>query len=311
MKNNTIVSASDMNYRWGVWLLVASIRKSGMDEPVLIGTYNWSEQWIEDICRFPGVKTVPLPGGDKRSVTCQKPEIMLKADSEFITWVDCDGIFTGNCSDRLSGRENEIYIRSRTPSEVVELYRRERSPGDNPEEIPPAVLDIWRRDVGNLNEPRRKRSCSAGIIGIHRSRLDFLRKWREQMMHALPPDVGVVNKGNIGYFQTDDSVLNSLLLFAADAPDITADYRADDLTGPYYIHFAFNPKPWIMWNPTALRHYSRVQDTAEWAEAAGFQPREPRPYTLNRRRERLSRALAPFSRNIHRAKKLKRKLLGR
>jgi len=49
MKNNTIVAASDMNYRWGVWLLIASIRKAGMDEPILIGTFNWTDEWIEDI----------------------------------------------------------------------------------------------------------------------------------------------------------------------------------------------------------------------------------------------------------------------
>ena len=310
MKNNTIVAASDMNFRWGVWLLIASIRKAGMDEPILIGTFNWTDEWIEDICKFPDVKTVPLPGGDKRSVTCQKPEIMLKADSEFITWVDCDGIFTGNCSDRLGAAENEIYIRSRTPSEMVGLYRKERSPGDNVEEIPPAILNIWRHDVGGLNEPRRKRSCSAGIIGIHHSRLDFLRKWKEQMINVLPMNVGVVSKGNIGYFQTDDSVLNSLLLFAADAPVITANYRADNLAEPHYIHFAFNPKPWLMWNPTAMPHYSRVQEVTEWGAAAGFLPREPRPYTLNRRWKWLSAALAPLAPNIHRAKKLKRKLMG-
>lgn len=309
MNNNTIVAASDMNYAWGVWLLIASIRKAGMDEPILIGTYNWSQEWIEDICKFPGVKTVALSGVDKRSVTCQKPEIMLKADNDFITWVDCDGIFTGNCSDRLSGGENEIYIRSRVASEVVELYRRERSEGDNLEEIPPAVLDIWHRDVGELDEPRRKRSCSAGIISIHKSRLDFIRKWREQMMKVLPLRVDVVDKGNIGYFQTDDSVLNSLLLFAADAPQITTEYKADDLKGPHYIHFAFNPKPWIMWNKTAWRHYSLVQDIAEWAEAAGYQPRESRPYTLNRKMRWLSRALMPWARSFARAKNLKKRIV--
>jgi hypothetical protein len=311
MKNNTIVSASDMNYRWGVWLLVASIRKANMDEPVLIGTYNWSKEWIEDIHKFPNVETVDLPAMDRRSVTCQKPEIMLRADNEFVTWVDCDGIFTGNCSDRLSGMGNEIYIRSRTPSEVVELYHRKRAPNDDPEEIPVAILDIWRRDVGELSEPRRKRSCSAGIICVHKSRLDFLGKWRAQMMKILPPGVDVVAKGNIGYFQTDDSILNSLLLFAADAPEITTDYRADDLTGPHYIHFAFNPKPWIMWNPRALRHYSLALDIVEWAESAGYSPRAPRPYTLNRDKEWLARMLAPFSRNVNRFKKLKRKVLGR
>lgn len=310
MKNNTIVAASDMNYRWGVWLLIASIRKAGMDEPILIGTFNWTDEWIEDICKFPDVKTVPLPGGDKRSVTCQKPEIMLKADSEFITWIDCDGILSGNCSDRLCGGENEIYLRSRTPSEVLNLYVKERTAGDNPEEVPAPILDIWRRDVGELEEPRRKYGCSAALIGIRASTKPFLQKWRDQMLKVLPSDVGVVAKRNIAYFQTDESVLNSLLLFAQDAPEVTAEYRVDNVAEPHYIHFSFNPKPWLMWNPTAMPHYSRVQEVTEWAAAAGFLPREPRPYTLNRRWKWLSAALAPLAPNIHRAKKLKRKLMG-
>ena len=36
MKNNTIVTAGDRNYLWGLFLLIASLRKNGMDEPVMI-----------------------------------------------------------------------------------------------------------------------------------------------------------------------------------------------------------------------------------------------------------------------------------
>ena len=32
MKNNTVVTAGDINYLWGIFLLIASMRKNGMDE---------------------------------------------------------------------------------------------------------------------------------------------------------------------------------------------------------------------------------------------------------------------------------------
>ena len=47
MKNNTVVTIGDINYLWGIFLLVASIRKSGMDEPILVGT-----QKFDDYCNL-------------------------------------------------------------------------------------------------------------------------------------------------------------------------------------------------------------------------------------------------------------------
>jgi len=131
MKNNTIVAASDMAYAWGVWLLIASIRKAGMDEPILIGTYGWNENWIKNICKFDNVKTIALPVEDKRCVTCTKPDIILKAETDFITWIDCDGILTGNMSELLFDPDtNVIYVRARVPAESRELYSNERKKAD-------------------------------------------------------------------------------------------------------------------------------------------------------------------------------------
>ena len=38
MKNNTIITAGDRNYLWGIFLMIASLRRNGMDEPVIVGT---------------------------------------------------------------------------------------------------------------------------------------------------------------------------------------------------------------------------------------------------------------------------------
>lgn len=308
MSKNTVVTACDRNYAWGVWLLVVSMRQHGMTEPVLVGTYDWPQEWLEDIRRVPGVSTVALSTDDKRSVTCSKPVIMLKAETEFVTWVDCDGIFAGNCSDRIIGEAHCLYLRPRIPIEIIELYHRERSPGDPPDTIPPKILSIWQRDVGERQEPSRLFSCSAGIISAHRSQRAFIEKWRQQMLKVLPTDVAVVNSDSIAYFQTDDSVLNSLLCFAADAPPISEKYLADRTDGSYYAHFAFNPKPWQMWTPYALRFYQQVLDTVEFGSSAGWLPRADLPYTLKRGNQLLCRLLAPLARNVMRGKKLRRRM---
>ncbi len=309
MNNNTIVTASDMNYAWGVWLLVASIRKSGMDEPILIGTFNWTDEWIEDICKFPGVKTVALPGNDKRNVTCQKPEIMMRAEGEFITWIDCDGVLSGNCSDILTGQKNELFVRSRLPEELVTLYPR--LPGENPLEIPQRILDVWQRDVGEKTTPARRYGCTAALVGIHSSYKPFLQKWKDLMLSALPFDVEIVDRGNTAYFQTDESVLNAVTLFAEDAPVFAANYKMDDQSRAHYIHFGYqyNPKPWLMWNSKAMRFYDLIQDIVDWAVANGYEPKMPRPYTLRRENKWLSALMSPIAQPLMRAKNFKKRTM--
>ncbi|NLF93375.1 MAG: hypothetical protein GX564_05760 [Oligosphaeraceae bacterium] len=312
MAKNTVVTACDRNYAWGVWLLAVSMRQHGMTEPLLVGTYDWPQEWIDDIRRIPGVSTVPLPTEDKRCVTCSKPVIMLAAETEFVTWVDCDGIFAGNCSARIIGEEGSLYLRPRVPAEIRELYHRERMPGDPPESIPPGILSIWQRDVGERQDPVRQFSCSTGIICAHRSQRPFIEKWRQQILKVLPADVAVVHRDSIAYFQTDDSVLNSLLCFAAEAPPVTGKYLADRQDGAgHYIHFAFNPKPWQMWTGYALRFYAQVLTTVEYGAAAGWLPRAELPYTLQRRYQWLCRMLAPFAATVARTKKMRRKISSR
>ncbi len=311
MKNNTIVTASDVNYVWGVWLLIASIRKAGMDEPILVGTYNWPQQWKDDILKFDGVELSELPATDKRCVTCSKPEIGLRAGTEYITWLDCDGILTGNCSDVLVSQPGEICIRPRTGPEIEASFRSQRKPGEEPGDIPSAVLDIWRRDVGERKEPRRKRGCSTGVFTVHRSAAPFLQKWIDQMKKVLPSDVKIVADGSIAYFQTDDAVLNSLLLFADDAPEISAEYHVDDTSRALFIHFGFNPKPWVMWNPQSFRFYDRTMEIIDWALANGYAPKAELPYSYRKGYRWFYHLAAPFARVYYKWMKIKRKLAAR
>lgn len=304
MKNNTVVTACDQNYAWGAWLLACSMRKHGMDEPLLVGTYNWNGAWLDAISRLPGVSTVPLDTSDRRCVTCSKPHIMLQAKSDFVTWVDCDGIFHGNCSNLLTGDEECIHMRPRTPDENCDLYRKIRPAGEEPGRVPSNVLEIWRKDVGQRENPMRLLSCSTGVISIHRRHLDFIEHWRQQILKVLPDNVGIVQHRSIAYFQTDDSVLNSLLFFAEDALEVGKSYSLDDPSGSFYIHYGFSPKPWKMWNAHTIRYLPQTMELMEWCIQNRLLPPEPLPFPLNPRYSAFQPLLAPTAKWLARYKKL-------
>lgn len=296
----TVVTASDANYAWGVLLLAASMRRYGMKEPLLVGAVNWPERLKDKLRAVGGVAFVDLPG-DRRSVTCQKPEMMMHPDvkTPWVSWADCDGIFIGDCSDlMLPKSEGEILIRRYSPP---------------PPDFTPENVEVWRRDVGERETPRLDTRLNAPFISIHRSQMPFLRHWREQMAKVLPTDVGIVMARNSPYFQTDESVLGSLLLFAHDAPEVAATYTMNGSTTNgerYFAHFAYNPKPWQMWNGHCLKWYEQTMGVVDWLLERGIaEPREV-PFALRRSHESLHRLCAPLAPQVWRAKKLKRKLKG-
>ena len=96
MKENTVVTIGDMNYLWGIFMLIASMRQNGMDEPVLVGGLNFTDEAIRLLQQFPDVRVAVLRP-TAQSLTCRKPEVMLLADPDarYLTWVDSDGFFIG------------------------------------------------------------------------------------------------------------------------------------------------------------------------------------------------------------------------
>ena len=52
MKENTVVTIGDMNYLWGIFMLIASMRQNGMDEPVLVGGLNFTDEAIRLLQQF-------------------------------------------------------------------------------------------------------------------------------------------------------------------------------------------------------------------------------------------------------------------
>lgn len=293
MKNNTVTTIGDVNYLWGLFLLIASMRMNGMDEPVLVGTSGFVPEAEEVLLQLDGVRLLPLKPST-RSLTCRKPEIMLQADTEFVTWVDSDGFFHGNCSARLAPEHpGEIHIRKRSPDENPMAFRG-RSGDESGRTIPSPILDAWRKDLGVASdvEPAILQSCSACFLSVSRDAHPFLEAWRDQMDKVLPQgDAGVVDRSLEHYHQLDESVLNSLLCFLPGAPRVAEEFRLDKNPDELFIHFVGVPKPWIGWPPSAIRHFLRCVEVVEFAQAQGWKLPGPVPYCLKRENHALCKAL--------------------
>ena len=99
--NNTIVTIGDINYLWGIFLLIASARKAGMKEPFLVGCKRFTPRARQVLEGLGNVSFANLDD-TTRSLTCYKPFTMLQAKTEFVTWADSDAFFTGNVSEILA-----------------------------------------------------------------------------------------------------------------------------------------------------------------------------------------------------------------
>lgn len=282
MKNNTIATAGDRNYLWGIFLMIASLRMNGMDEPVIVGTKNFDDEASEILTALGDVRLLPLDDF-KRSLTCSKAMIMLNADSDYITWVDSDGFFSGNCSARLIPEtEDQIHVRMRSAAEQPQAFKGYFY-GEDGHRIPQRILDEWKKNIGGLDAPRITRSCSASFLSVHRSARPFLEKWHEQMMTVLPDsNVGVVDRSIKYYHQLDESVLNSCLAFFPLAPRVAETYRLDKDPNELFIHFIGQPKPWQGWIPRSFRHFDRYVSVVEYAARRGLKMPGEIPFPLKR-----------------------------
>lgn len=299
--NSTVVTAGDAAYAWGTLLLVASMRRNGMPHPVVVGAMDWPETMKRRLLALGGTRIVELPKS-RQCVACQKPLLMGcdEVETDWVCWADADGAFIGDCGEWLSGgNPDEIVIRQYDPV---------------PPDFTPANLEIWRRDVERICGSARPASrlatrVNSAFIVIHRRQRGFLARWKRQVEGVLPADVGIVMQQGEAYFQTDESVLASLLAFDPEAPAVAEAYPADGRVAPsrYYAHFAYNPKPWQMWNARAMRWREDVWAVADWLVERGIAGARDLPPALRRGWWPLWRALVPAAPLVWRAKKLSRK----
>jgi hypothetical protein len=165
------------------------------------------------------------------------------------------------------------------------------------------TLDESRLGNTTVNNP---------FIVIHRKWRPFLDRWRVQTERVIAPDVITPWQKDSAYFQTDESVLGSLLCFAPDAPRVVKRYKANGSVdrSRYFAHFAYNPKPWQMWNPYSIRWHDVVAPVVDWVVANGYVAASELPFPLRRSWWPVCRVAAPLAPWVWRAMKLKRRVLG-
>ena len=304
-KDCTVVTAGDRRFSWGVLLLVASMRRNGMKHPVVIGALDWPPEMKQRVSALGSVTIRELPP-TRMCLTCQKPMLMSCNDvkTDWVCWADGDGMFIGDCSEWLVGD---------SPDEIV--IRRYAPP---PPDFTAENLNIWRRDILSfqgdaLEQSRYDTRFNAPFIVVNRKHFPFLRRWQDQIGKVLPPDVEIIMKKGSAYFQTDESVLGSLLCFDPAAPRATDDYKANGSADKnrYFAHFAYNPKPWQMWNSHSLRWYDDVVTVAEWLVAEKVAKTSDLPLPLRRGWGPFCRACAWTAPWAWRAIKLKRRIFRR
>jgi len=211
--NTTVVTAGDQAYSWGVLLLAASMRRNGMPHPVLVGAMGWSEEMKRVVSSLGKITFIDLPPS-RRCVACQKPAMLASeaVETDWSCWVDSDGLFVGDCSEWLEG----------TDADEMRIKRADPVPPD----FTPENLLTWQRDVERflgraLPESRYATRVQSGVILVHRKWRPFLNRWKTQIENVLPAGVGILMKPGTAYFQTDESVLSSLLCFDPDAPRVS------------------------------------------------------------------------------------------
>ena len=153
---------------------------------------------------------------------------------------------------------------------------------DLPGTIPRRILDTWKRDVGENDAPATTNTVCGGNLTVHRSQLPFIRKWQDQIAKVFPRGLtGAHDFRSHAYSQMDESVLHSLLAFAADAPR-TERVQLDVNPDAYIAHLGPNhPKPWVLWRPERLQYYAPVAEIVAWAQEQNYRM-PPIPWTFKK-----------------------------
>ena len=304
-EKTTVVTAGDRAFSWGSFLLVASMRMNGMHHPVVVGAMDWTDAMKRRVEALGGVKIHALPLS-RQCVACQKPMLMACDDvkTDWICWADSDAVFVGDCSEWLVGDDiDEIVVRKYDPPPPLLTKERLAAWRSDVEQLCGSALDESRLGNTTVNNP---------FIVIDRKWRPFLDRWRVQTERVIAPDVITPWQKDSAYFQTDESVLGSLLCFAPDAPRVVKRYKANGSVdrSRYFAHFAYNPKPWQMWNPYSIRWHDVVAPVVDWVVANGYVAASELPFPLRRSWWPVCRVAAPLAPWVWRAMKLKRRVLG-
>jgi len=311
---NTIVTITDKTYLTVVYLLLLSIRFNKVQAKINVLCVNLSAEDKAILTQLDGVECFDGDQNNTRSPATRKAEAILTAEGdgvEYVTLLDGDGLCIGDISHYLCPG---IGFSSRIKSEAEESwnFRTRYEKSEHRGGVPQKILDIWRVDVGEMRESRMKNTVTSGNLTVHKSCFDFMRKWHDQMMKVLPlEDPGMpYHFDNFAYHQMDESVLNSLLAFAEDAPDVIPG-KLDVDADAYVAHLGpAKPRPWVLLRYEKLKYFSTICELIDWAENRGFK-NPPLPWTFTKRNKPFVFAAAYVHWAYDRSKRVARTFLNR
>ncbi len=279
MKSNSspsVVTITDSNYVLAVYILVASLRYHRVNCRINVLGVDLSALEKRLLEQFESTEVIDGESSNRGNATTRKAEAILSArdhDSEFITLLDGDCIATGDITPYLTPDRPGIMSRLKSTAEDAGVFRKHYSAGEEPGGIPRKILEVWQRDVGEREIPAIRNTVIGGNLTIHRDHLDFVERWRQQMSAVLPADdTGMAyDYDSIGYFQMDESVLNSLLAFSDDAPP-RLDYLFNKDKHAYVAHLGpGKPRFWELWRFDRLRYHPQIMRILNWAKECGYE----------------------------------------
>lgn len=268
--DKTIVTACDSNYIWGAFLLVASLAYYDVKAYKKVLGIMLSDQDKELLSQFPDTQVVNSSRESDRSVCLMKPYALYLAETDIISWIDSDCIVTGDVTEFLNVEKDHIQIRFRSFEENAGVYRNYYGKSDEKGLIPNKVLKTWKEDIGDLNSPQISTVGETNCFVLRRDNIDFIKLWQNQMEKVIiDNNLQVYDKNSVGYFMTDESVLNSIMAFSSQRLKVQ-EYLFDKNRDKLLVHFGLNPKPWIHWTKRALLFYDIVLEIVEWARSQGY-----------------------------------------
>ncbi|MBI2424132.1 MAG: hypothetical protein HYV27_14975 [Candidatus Hydrogenedentes bacterium] len=294
---HVIVSAANRRYFLGAYLLAASLRRAGMEEPLHLLAHGFRSEETAALEAFKAVKVHAASALDNvlNQLPLAKTAALLNApQAQHLTWIDSDCMVTGDISALLTSQARALMIRVRGPKENRLRFRNLHAKSDA---IPEDVLKIWRNDVGERSQPAIDSTAVTNVITFHADHVPFIHRWKDQIARIVEKHRGSSKQHRIAYqFSSgtgisDELIFNSLLAYSGLAPPI-GSYPLDRDPGAMLIHFGLQPKPWQRWSPQTIRHFGLITETIDWARDAGYPLPAGLPWHFDSARERRARLQA-------------------
>jgi hypothetical protein len=271
------VTITDRNFFIAVFTLLLSIRYHNVRAKTHVLSVGLNDREKELLRQFAGTEVVEAAKDNPRGPACRKGEAIVAAsritpEATHVTLLDGDTLATGDITEYLCPDGETLFARWKTPEEDGKIFASRYEPGEPVGGIPRSILQTWQKDVGERAEPRIQNTVCGGNLTVHRKAMPFITRWQLQMDKVLPlSTMGAHAFESHAYFQVDESVLNSLLAFAYDAPEVLpAKLNIDPKA--YVAHLGpNNPKPWVLWRPEKLRYYPQVAAFFQWAKRERYE----------------------------------------